>query len=238
MDGTDNSKPVLGELPRLRRGDALSFRCGPGIRCFNDCCRDLDLVLSPYDVLGLRCALRLTSGDFFREHAAIAAMPGSGFPEVTLKMTDRSGRPCPFVAEAGCTVYADRPGACRVYPLGRGAGIGAQGEVVEQYVLVKEPHCRGLEEANPCTIEAYLEAQGMPEYIAFDDRYMKLIHRWCAGGAPLTREQFGGVFTAVYRPDRFPDFSGQPHLLGAVERAVEERALAAGFEWLTRQLFS
>ena len=205
-------------------------------------CRDLDLALSPYDALRLRCALRMSSGEFLRKHAVISAMPVGGFPEVMLKMTGDEFKSCPFVSDRGCTVYADRPGACRVYPLGRGAGVGESGEIVEQYVLVQEAHCRGLEEEQTWTVDGYLADQGMPDYIAFDDRYMQLIHRWNLNGAPLSRSQFGSVFMAMYRPDRFPDFSGQEHLkaLSAGEDEMldqEEKLLESGFEWLNRELF-
>ena len=43
--------PIAAEAP-------LCFACHPKVPCFNECCRELDLALSPYDVLRLRRALR------------------------------------------------------------------------------------------------------------------------------------------------------------------------------------
>jgi hypothetical protein len=39
--------------------DPMSFACGPDNVCFNDCCRDLDQVLTTYDVLRLKNYLHL-----------------------------------------------------------------------------------------------------------------------------------------------------------------------------------
>jgi len=36
-------------------------------------------------------------------------------------MKDEEGKRCPFVRSEGCAVYEDRPGACRIYPIGRAA---------------------------------------------------------------------------------------------------------------------
>ena len=31
----------------------FTFACHPGVPCFTECCRELDLALTPYDVLRL-----------------------------------------------------------------------------------------------------------------------------------------------------------------------------------------
>ena len=42
------------------------------------------------------------------------------FPIVVLKMKDVELKRCFFVSEEGCTVYEDRPWACRMFPLDKG----------------------------------------------------------------------------------------------------------------------
>ena len=50
----------LSELTADGRGrlitdaDTFTFRCHPGISCFNLCCRNLNLFLHPYDVVRLK----------------------------------------------------------------------------------------------------------------------------------------------------------------------------------------
>ncbi|MFH0789406.1 MAG: YkgJ family cysteine cluster protein, partial [Pseudomonadota bacterium] len=44
-------------------GDSFSFACHPGVSCFTECCRDLNCVLTPYDLLRLKKSLGMTSSD-------------------------------------------------------------------------------------------------------------------------------------------------------------------------------
>ena len=41
----------------------------------------------------------------------------TGLPVVSLRFNDSNDLACPFVTEAGCSVYPARPGSCRTYPL-------------------------------------------------------------------------------------------------------------------------
>ena len=65
-------------------------------------------------------------------------------PIVKLKMGGEDGTgACPFLAEEGCTVYADRPAACRYYPLGLISVKLKDSEAKEDFhFLVREDHCR------------------------------------------------------------------------------------------------
>jgi len=40
------------------------------------------------------------------------------YPVILLQMRDNEKKSCPFVTAEGCSVYPDRPWACRMYPLG------------------------------------------------------------------------------------------------------------------------
>ncbi|MDY6974018.1 MAG: YkgJ family cysteine cluster protein, partial [Thermodesulfobacteriota bacterium] len=60
------SKPTLtDEARRQFRMDPqhiLQFNCTPGVACFTQCCQDVTIVLTPYDVLRLKNALGISSG--------------------------------------------------------------------------------------------------------------------------------------------------------------------------------
>lgn len=114
-DGQDIIRPLTE--------DRLRFLCHRKIACFNACCADLCLVLTPYDILRIKRHLGLTSSTFLEDYTE----PHEGhpaFPLIRLKMGDDKIHSCPFVTDAGCSVYEDRPVSCRLYPLGRAATGG------------------------------------------------------------------------------------------------------------------
>ena len=41
---------------KLESGECFEFRCHPGVACFTDCCRGIDIMLTPYDILTRRIA--------------------------------------------------------------------------------------------------------------------------------------------------------------------------------------
>jgi Fe-S-cluster containining protein len=113
--------PTIGVDSRLSLEDTFEFACGPEVPCFTECCGRLELLLTPYDVLRLRKRLGISSADFLDTHTIMRWATGHGFPEIMMKMDSDNDKRCPFVTPRGCSVYEDRPGACRIYPLGRAA---------------------------------------------------------------------------------------------------------------------
>jgi len=156
------------QVSRIERGEHFSFRCHPKVRCFTDCCRELELALTPYDVLRLRHATGLTSAELHRRYIIEEPCPDNGFPNFYLSMIDDGKASCVFVTEDGCSIYRDRPGACRTYPLGRGVTRDAAG-ISEQFILLKEPHCRGFEEQTVQTVDSFMDSQELEPYNRFND---------------------------------------------------------------------
>lgn len=81
----------------------------PRVDCVacNHCCRTLSIVLDRKDVARLARRLGTTVDAFVREHVGVAEDGTAHF----------KGRPCPMLgADGACTVYEDRPRACRDYP--------------------------------------------------------------------------------------------------------------------------
>lgn len=140
---------------------AFRFHCHPGLACFNRCCQEATIILSPYDILRLSRRLGLTTGDFLRRHTRREEEAWSGLPLVLVK-PGRTGA-CPFVEEAGCSVYADRPAACRLFPLAQGSEL-APGEVVDHYFLRRLDYCQGFAADREWTVAAWLADQDFPEF--------------------------------------------------------------------------
>lgn len=243
----DATEDFLRSLPELPAGESFRFRCHAGVPCFNACCSDLTLMLTPYDVLRLRKALGLSGREFVARLALVAQAPDTGFPMLKLRMRDDiAGLPCPFVTTQGCSVYGHRPGACRTYPLGRATKTNEATQVVEQFFLVREPHCRGFEQDADWTSGEWLKDQDLTTYNSFNDRYMLLLAEAKNRGVRLTPKQTNLVFLAAYNLDAFKDFLVQMGALSRLELTAEREAviladeearLVFAMDWLELMLF-
>jgi len=103
-------------LTVLTPEDHFRFECHQSLDCFTRCCRDITIFLTPYDILCMKNALNITSGDFLTSHTDIL-VGDAGLAVVVLRMRDDEKKSCPFVTSGGCKIYEDRPWACRIYPL-------------------------------------------------------------------------------------------------------------------------
>ena len=218
------------------------FACHPQVPCFNQCCRKLELVLTPYDVLRLKRNLGITSDEFLDKYAEVE--PGqNGWPQARLKMQDNAEKTCPFLSQQGCTVYPDRPGACRTYPLGRAVRGGrAGGPAEESFFLVRESHCRGFEKGAYWSPQTWIKDQGLTPYFAMNDLFMPLITRqpWDPDPAALA-QKMRMYFMACYNLEKFREFVTKsrlrqiiavpPEVLGEIARD-DLRLLEFAFKWV------
>jgi Fe-S-cluster containining protein len=246
MNHRDETEQFLNSLPEIKDGDSFRFACHPAVQCFNACCGDLTLQLTPYDVLRLRKGLNLSSKDFIEGLAEVMVAPDTGFPALKLRMTEREHRPCHFVRESGCSVYENRPGACRTYPVGRAAKLGGDGNIVEQYFLVREPHCKGFREEKEWTIDEWFADQGLEPYNASNDRWISIMARQKQTGRPLSAKHATMVLMAVYQVDNFQRFIRDMQLFKRLDvneerqKAIlehEETALEFAMDWVELVLF-
>ncbi len=242
----DETEAFLHSLPELKPGETFRFACHPNVPCFNACCSDLTLMITPYDALRLRRALGISSTDFLKHFVARMTLPDTGFPMPRLKMREERQKRCPFVSPEGCKVYPNRPGACRTYPLGRASRLDEDGKVVEQFFIVREPHCRGFEETADWDAPGWLADQDLTVYNTFNDRYMLLMSLTRGKGVELSDKQQQMVWLALYQPDAFQEFIAKMDLFRLVdideERKAsivndEEAALTFGFDWLELVFF-
>jgi Fe-S-cluster containining protein len=225
----------------------LRFACHPGISCFTNCCADLHLTLTPYDVLRLKSALSLPSGDFLERYTTDDVRHNSGLPVVVLKMGDDPKRRCPLLSPQGCLVYADRPGACRLYPVGRAARFVGR-TLQEKFFLVREAHCLGFGEAREWTVEQWLADQGLKVYDEMNGLWMRL-NRDAGSGQqlpPVTGDKLRMYFMACYNLDQFQRFVFESRFLRMFRVDEERKArirtdqtelLKLAFAWLEFSLF-
>lgn len=228
--------------------DTVRFSCSPQGPCFNECCKDLNQGLTPYDIIRLKNNLGLPSGLFLERYTRRHTGPESGLPIITLKPDPSLELRCPFVTPSGCGVYSDRPSSCRVYPLVRAASRSREtGEITERYMLLREPHCRGFEQDHTQTVAEWIEGQGLPAYNRLNDSLLEIIHlkRGLRPG-PLDMESGRLFYLACYDLDTFRSQIFENGLLddrnpdpGTLEdaRNNDVALLTLGIKWIKQVLF-
>lgn len=245
MFNEEKAQKYLDSLPTVSEGQTFCFECNPDVPCFNRCCRQLTLPLTPYDVLRMRRRLGIASDVFLDKFATIKNFPDSGLPIGMLRMLKDPDETCPFVTPAGCQIYDDRPGACRSYPLGRGTSMSREG-VAETFYLVEEKHCQGFVDGRDWTPAEWFEHEGLGPYNAANDRYMRLGVMISASGAPLSGKMVSMAVLCLYQLDRFREFIEKMHIFSRVtvdearQQAIlthDEELLNFGLDWLELILF-
>lgn len=215
-------------LPNMLAGDhVIQFRCHKDVKCWNVCCSNIDITLTPYDILRLKNRLGLSSGEFLQKYTVPYEMDKDGMPGVKLRAVD-GGTACQFMVPEGCSVYADRPTACRYYPVAL-LSLRRQDEYTDRqaYALVKEPTCLGHLEERKLTIDEYRQEQGVTDYDEKGRAWRQLVlKRKSAGPAigrptPLSNQMF---FMASYDLDRFRAFVISPSFNDTYDVPVETMA--------------
>jgi len=247
-DAQDMKEKILREYPRLGVNDKFKFACHSKLACFTHCCADVNIALTPYDVLRLRKRIGMGSEDFIEKYTVLPPMaPGQKLPMVYLRMSEADKR-CQFVGEKGCSVYEDRPWACRMYPIGHASGrteANPQGE--DFYFILRDRRCDGLDEERELTIREWMESQATGDYDAANDEYKELsLHPFLTRGYALEPQHRQMFFMACYNLDRFREFIFEsrflqkfiiePETIEAI-RHDDEALLRFAYRWLRFALF-
>lgn len=236
------------EIFRPLDGPTFTFLCHRDIECFTQCCADLNLILTPYDILRIKNRLGISSDDFLNRFTDTRFDQHARFPMVRLQMNGDARRKCPFVTPEGCTVYDDRPGACRIYPLGRAAlKLDSEEAAREKFFMVEEKHCLGFQERKVWTVEKWMGEQGVDEYNAMNDHWLEIIGAAKGLGHEKTIHQKLQIFyMASYNLDKFRSFIFGSKFFDLFEVEPERRErmvsddialMLFSFDWLKFSLF-
>jgi uncharacterized protein len=171
---------------KLTLNSSLKFRCHPGVRCFTACCGGIKIILTPYDILQLTKRLEIPAHEFLHLYTKPVYLENTDMPGVMIKLRQEDNK-CPFVTPNGCTVYSDRPTACRYYPVGMAdfheggtrdaAGNEHTPEEEKFFFLVREDHCKGFEEDKVWTIGEWRADQGVDVRDEMNKEWLRLIMR-------------------------------------------------------------
>ncbi len=125
------------------------------------CCEDMgtSIILDPYDIWNLQMGTGATFEELLGAALELHVVEGLILPN--LKMTEERGR-CHFLNEEGrCSIHANRPGLCRVFPLGR---IYEEGQIT---YFLQADGCKKAERSK-VKVEKWLDGAGdrqMEQYL-------------------------------------------------------------------------
>lgn len=146
----------------LTRDSKFSYACG---RCMK-CCNGRRVYLNPYEVTRLAENKGISTGVFIENFV----------DEKDFKLKHQPNGDCTLLNEHGCSVYKDRPLACRLYPLAR----KREGTGEERFAKINpEPETKGTYGTNG-TVEDYLDTQLTETFERFADEYFKVFSQMAA----------------------------------------------------------
>jgi uncharacterized protein len=183
------------DRPVLTDESPFRFVCKDTLPCFTQCCRDVNIYLTPYDILRLRRALRIGSEELLAKYTRNFLARTVNIPVVQLQMHPDTLR-CMFVSDAGCTVYENRPWACRMFPLDLASREG------EYDPIVGKDRCLGLSEPSSQTVGEWLAWQGVAPYVEMERLFQTVMPAGFQRGAPMDAG-LGKIMFLAYDLDRF-----------------------------------
>ncbi|MBF0105174.1 MAG: YkgJ family cysteine cluster protein [Deltaproteobacteria bacterium] len=239
----------MEKFKQLSAKSSFCFSCEKGIACYNKCCGDINIFLTPYDVLRMQKHLGVSSDEFLSKYCIQPFTKEQKLPVVLLKMQDTAEKECPFVREEGCSIYADRPWSCRMYPIGlasqkvRSEDTGGE----EFYFLQEDAFCQGHATKKEWNVGAWVEDQGALLYEKFSSLYREIIlHSYFKKGKDLGPKKMDMFHMVFYKLDTFREFIFESSFLKRFE--VDDKTLDAiktddfklmrfGVDWLKFSLF-
>lgn len=221
--------------------DEFKFACHRGLACFNRCCRDVNIFLTPYDVLRMRRNTGLSSREFLEKYA-IVLLGEDGLPLVVLGMMEDEEKNCPFVAPDGCSVYQDRPWSCRMYP------VFPLSSEEKEYLIEEKVSCLGFRENQQRTVREWKREQEIDVYDRMNEAYKEITHHdFFLKGNKLDSGKAKLLYTACYDLDAFKKFLFETRFFDIYDveseviekiRNDEEELLRFGYRWVRFSLFS
>ena len=184
----------------LDEDSEFKFHCHDGLDCFKKCCRDINIYLTPYDVLRMKNFLGISSGEFLEKYTLKVHVQQTGLSVVQIKMSEEDNLKCPFITPKGCRVYPERPWSCRIAPVDMLGG--------GKYSFVFESsRCHGLNETKTQTIKEWVRDQGLEIYEEMEQGFSEIPKHIKLSGDRETDEQIIKLFfMACYDLDKFRSF--------------------------------
>jgi Fe-S-cluster containining protein len=238
----------MENFEQLKRSDGFCFSCKKDYPCFNQCCADTNIFLTPYDVLRLRRHLNISSEEFLEKYTIQPFTKDQKLPVVIMRLLDDEKKYCPFVKKEGCSVYQDRPWSCRMYPIGLASQkTRSEDPGNEFFFLQKDDFCHGITTNQEWTISSWMQDQGIEPYENFSSLYREIVlHPYFDKGQDLSPQKMEMFHMVFYNLDKFRDFVFNSTFLKRFEiaeqtvKAIKKddiKLIEFGVDWLKFCLF-
>ena len=239
----------MDNFKRLQRNSTFCFSCQKEYSCFNQCCTDTNIFLTPYDVLRIRRHLKISSEEFLEKYSIQPFTKDQKLPVVLLKLLDDKQRHCPFVRADGCSIYEDRPWSCRMYPI----GLASQKTRIDDprnefFFLQSDDFCEGHASKQEWTIDAWVQNQGVEPYEYFSTLFREIVlHPAFEKGQDLTPPKMEMFHMVFYNLDKFRSFIFESSFLKRFEigkntlkkiKNDDLELMRFGVDWLKFCLFA
>lgn len=209
--------------------DSFNFTCGEGQPCFVDCCTGTRIWLYPYDVVRIRRALGISSGEFLRRYTWFLDPGPPGYPVLLLKSANRGEGRCPFAEDSGCTIYPDRPWICRLFPvIPVECRTDITSEADRRFNILEWEGCRGVGRGPAVTIREWWQRSGMSVYEEAYPDWQQLTEALKSSSLlPLSSEATEQFILGSYDPDLFREklLTGEVRETLSLDKSELTRAL-------------
>ena len=221
--------------------EEFNFSCDRTLPCFNSCCRDINIFLTPYDVMRMRKSLWLPSDEFLRKFT-VAILGDDGIPLVVLKMKEDDDKTCPFVGPEGCSIYQDRPWSCRMFP------VFPVSHEEQEFLIEEKTSCHGFRLKKSSTVRQWKQDQDIAKYDSMNEAYKKItLHEFFQNGNKIESGMSKLAYNTCYDLDAFKRFIFSSRFFDIYEVDVqtieaikndEEELLKFAYRWVEFSLFS
>ena len=196
---TKQTITIAGSEARPMHGtDPVALACGIEGCPANCCTNGPPIVLNPYEV-SLICHVAGMSYEDLLD--ILETDRADGFPLVMLPRDPA----CHFWSGKGCSIYAARPLACRLFPLGRVFENG------RSHILLPDRNvCSGLVPSTARTLSEYLRSQETATHILMADRWIDFVSALESLGLPDAPVTSVAFHLLVYSPDTPPSDDDTP----------------------------
>ncbi len=235
---------------RLGLQSKFTFSCDKDMACFTKCCRDIYIILTPYDIIRIKNRLQMDSAEFLAGFTRPGKIDNTELPVPILKTLEDEEKTCPFLTKKeGCSIYDVRPATCRYYPIGAGIFHNKDEAADEKFfALIKEAHCLGHDLGEERTVAEWRTSQGLDDYDEVNAGWIEIILKRKSLGPFVTipDKTLQMFFMGCYNLDAFRRFVFESRFLDVFDvpedqlnRMKEDDAalLAFATKWLKKTFF-